>query len=295
MASEPTARKATMAPAEKPRVSVVIPVRNGEHLLPGCLDALAEQDSPPPFEVVVVDNGSTDATARVAQRHPIGARVVTETERGPYAARNTGIAHSTGEIVALTDCDCLPEPRWLPAGVAAIDAGADLVGGRIAQRHNPDPSVWERYDRATYLRQDRFVAEQGFAATANLFVRKTVFDDIGVFVPELVASGDLELGQRARAAGYSLVYAEEASVLHHPRATLRDTWELHRKLGSGFAELARAGLRPSPLRDEALRVPLGVVIDEVSADGGYVQRRQLLPVHVLAMSARWVGRLTGRG
>jgi glycosyltransferase involved in cell wall biosynthesis len=273
----------------------VIPVRNGEDLLPGCLDAIAAQDAPPPFEVLVIDNGSTDSTAQVAQRHPVGARVVHEAERGPYAARNTGIAQASGEIVALTDCDCVPEPQWLAAGVAAIDGGADLVGGRIAQRHNPNPSVWERYDRATYLRQDRFVAEQGFAATANLFVRKAVFDAIGVFVPELVASGDLELGQRARAAGYSLVYSEEASVLHHPRATMRDTWELHRKLGSGFAELAHAGLRPSPLRDEALRVPLGVVVDEVSADGPYVQRRQLLPVHVVAMSARWVGRLTRRG
>jgi glycosyltransferase involved in cell wall biosynthesis len=281
--------------ADAPRVSVVIPVRNGEALLPGCLDALAAQEAAPSFEVLVIDNGSSDATADVARRHPIDAQVIHEAERGPYAARNTGITKASGEIVALTDCDCIPEPGWLAGGVAAIDAGADLAGGRIAQRHNPNPSVWERYDRATYLRQERFVEEQGFAATANLFVRKAVFDDIGGFKPELVASGDLELGQRARAAGFSLVYADDASVLHHPRATLRDTWELHRKLGSGFAELARAGMRPSPLRDEALRVPLGVVIDEVTADGGYVQRRQLLPVHVVAMTARWVGRLTGHG
>jgi glycosyltransferase involved in cell wall biosynthesis len=281
--------------AEAVRVSVVIPVRNGEDVLPECLDALAAQRAAPRYEVLVIDNGSTDRTADVASRHPVGARVIHEAERGPYAARNTGIASASGAIVALTDCDCVPEPGWLAAGVAAIDAGADLVGGRIAQRHNPSPSVWERYDRATYLRQERFVTEQGFAATANLFVRKAVFDEIGEFVPELVASGDLELGQRARAAGFSLVYDEDACVLHHPRATLHDTWELHRKLGSGFAELARAGLRPSPLRDEALRVPLAVVIDEVTADGPYVQRRQLLPVHLVAMTARWVGRITGRG
>ena len=284
-----------MAEGEEPRVSVVIPVRNGEDLLPECLDAIAAQASPPPFEVLVIDNGSSDGSTEVASRHPVSARVIHEAERGPYAARNTGIATATGAIVALTDCDCVPESGWLAAGVAAIDAGADMVGGRIAQRHNPSPSVWERYDRATYLRQERFVAEQGFAATANLFVRKAVFDAIGVFVPELVASGDLELGQRARAAGFSLVYSEDACVLHHPRATMHDTWELHRKLGSGFAELARAGLRPSPLRDEALRVPLAVVVDEVTADGPYVQRRQLLPVHLVAMTARWVGRLTGKG
>ena len=279
----------------RPTVTVCTVAYQSGAFLQDCLDALAKQESAPPFEVLVVDNGSSDRTATIAEDHPIGARVIAEPVRGPYAARNTGIANATGAVVALTDCDCLPEPGWIAGGVAAIEAGADLVGGRIVQRHNPNPSVWERYDRATYLRQDRFITEQGFAATANLFVRAAVFEAIGGFVPELVASGDLELGQRARAAGFSLVYAEDAPVLHHPRATLRDTWELHRKLGSGFAELARAGMRPSPLRDEALRVPLAVVVDEVSADGPYVSRRQLLPVHVLAMTARWVGRLTGKG
>jgi glycosyltransferase involved in cell wall biosynthesis len=284
-----------MSRDEAPRVSVVIPVLNGEHLLAGCLDALAGQHGAPQFEVVVVDNGSTDATADIAQTHPIRAHVLHESARGPYAARNTGIAKAAGEVLAFTDCDCEPEPGWLAAGLAAIDAGADLVGGRIVQRHNANPSVWERYDRATYLRQDRFVTEMGFAATANLFVRADVLRTIGGFVPELVASGDFELGQRARTAGFSLVYAADARVLHHPRSTLRDTWELHRKLGSGFAELARFGIWPSILRDRSLRGGFAAALRDVTADGPYVRQRKLRPVHMLAMTARCVGRVTGRG
>jgi glycosyltransferase involved in cell wall biosynthesis len=277
-------------------ISVVVPVLDELQRLPGLLDALASQRGAPPCQVVVVDNGSRDGTARIAAAHPIAPLVLHERERGPYAARNTGIAAATGEVIAFTDADCEPDPGWLAAGLAAIRGGADLAGGAIVQTSTrPRSSVWERYDRATYLRQDQYVAEQRFAATANLFVRAAVLDAIGPFRPELVASGDLELGWRATEAGYVLAYEPAAVVRHHPRATLRDTWKLHRKLGSGFAELARVGLRPKPWHDPALRQPLRDVAWLVSRDGGYVGRRALAPVHGVALAARWTGRLTGRG
>jgi glycosyltransferase involved in cell wall biosynthesis len=278
-----------------PVVTVIIPVLNGEKVLGGCLDALADQEQAPTFEVVVVDNGSTDGTADLVRSHRVRARVLDEPTRGPYAARNRGIEAAAGEILAFTDADCIPDERWLAAGVAAVRAGGDVVGGAIVQRSSAHPTVWERYDRATYLRQDRFVREQGFAATANLLVRHAVVRDIGGFRPELVASGDLEFGRRATAAGYRLEYADDARILHHPRATLRDVWELHRKLGSGFAELARAGLRGSAWRDPALRIRLRDITHMVAEDGPYVQRRRLAPVHAVALGGRWVGRLTGRG
>ena len=280
---------------DAPRISVVIPVRDGAAVLGACLDALAAQVGAPPFEVVVVDNGSSDATATVAAEHPVGPRVLHEAARGPYAARNTGIGAARGDAVALTDADCLPEPGWLAAAWQALEDGADLVGGRIVQLVGPDPTVWERYDAGTYLDQERFVTEQGFAATANLVVRRSVFDAIGGFRPELVASGDLELGRRATAAGYALVYCADAAVGHRPRTTLRETWALHRKLGSGFHELAQARLRERPWRDRALRVPFEVTVAAVNRTGAPIRRRRLLPVHVLAMAARWTGRVTGRG
>jgi glycosyltransferase involved in cell wall biosynthesis len=276
-------------------ISVIIPVLDEQQRLPRALDALAAQVDAPAFEVLIVDNGSTDGTVAAAEAHPLRPRVLHEAVRGPYAARNTGIAAARGDVVALTDADCEADPGWLAGGLRAIEAGADLVGGAIVQVHSEGPSVWERYDRATYLRQDRFVEDQGFAATANLFARTQVFDAVGGFRPELVASGDLELCQRATAAGFTLVYAADAVVHHQPRRTLGATWALHRKLGSGFAELARAGLRGSPWHDEALRIPLKDVAYLVSLDGEYVPRRRLLPVHVVAMGGRWVGRLTGRG
>jgi GT2 family glycosyltransferase len=279
----------------EPHISVVIPVLNGAAVLPGCLDALAGQRDAPPFEVIVVDNGSRDATPRVAADHGVGARVLTEDARGPYAARNTGIAAARGDVVAFTDADCVPDPRWLGVGAAAIDGGADLVGGAIVQRLSPRPTVWERYDAAMYLAQDQYVLEQGFAATANLFVRVAVFARVGAFQPELVASGDQELCHRATAAGFRLVYEPSARIEHHPRRTLGETWSLHRKLGSGFAELARHGERGSAWRDPALRIPVHWVASRTDAHGAPLRARRIAHVHVVAMVARWVGRLTGRG
>jgi glycosyltransferase involved in cell wall biosynthesis len=278
-----------------PHVSVIMPVLNEARRITASLDALAGQDDAPTFEVIVVDNGSRDTTAELVRAHPIGARIETERARGPYAARNTGIAVARGEILAFTDADCLPEPRWLAEGLAAIESGADLVGGCIVQMASANPSVWERYDRATYLDQDLYIRVEGFAATANLVVRAGVFRDLGAFVPKLTASGDVELGQRATRAGYVLAYAPEARVLHYPRATLRSTWALHRKLGMGFSELARYGIRPKPWLDGAMLLRIGTVVDRVAAQGPPLRRRRLGPVHAVVLAARWTGRLTRRG
>lgn len=285
-----------MAASTGVEVTVVIPVKDGAAGLRATLDALATQRGAPPFEVIVVDNGSSDSSAATAEAHPIVTQVLSEHRRGPYAARNTGIAAARSRTIALTDADCLPWPTWLASGVAAIDRGADLVGGHIRQRStNEHPSRWERYDRAMYLRQAHFVAVDHFAATANLFVKADVIAAIGAFRPELVASGDVEFGQRAVAQGYTLVYDADAVVDHTPRSTMADTWRLHRKLGSGFAELAKAGLREAVWTDPSLHISLRDAVDVVAADGPRVRFRHLWYVHGTVMAARWTGRLTGRG
>lgn len=279
-------------------VSVVVPVRDGAALLPGCLDALAAAVAAAragglEVEVIVVDNDSRDATSRVAAAHPLAPLLVRESRRGSYAARNAGVAAAAGTLLAFTDADCRPEPGWLSAGTAALDVGADLAGGAVLPLASPRPSVWERYDRATYLRQADYVTGQGFAATANLFVRAAVFAAVGGFDPALRSSGDLEWCGRAVAAGHRLVAAPAAAVRHRPRTTAADTWRLHRRLGAGWRALHRRGLRPPAWRDPALQVPLGVVVDAVAADGPPLRRRRLAPAHALVLTARWAGWLTG--
>ena len=275
-------------------MSVIIPARDAGRWLGACLDAVAAQTAAPAHEVIVVDDASVDTTGQLARSHPAVTRVVAGSGRGSYAARNAAVAVAAGELLAFTDADCVPDPGWLAAGADAIKRGADLAGGEVVSTAAGQLNAWERYDRAVYLRQDELVREERFAATANLFVRRAVVDDLGGFDGSLRSGGDYEFGRRATSAGYRLVYAPEASVVHRPRASLQETWHLHRRLGAGWAALARKGARPVIREDGALRISLGSVIDRAAASGDVIRRRQIAHVHAVAMAARWTGRLTGR-
>ncbi|XLE20028.1 glycosyltransferase family 2 protein [Deinococcus radiomollis] len=106
--------------------SVVVPARNEAAMLPGLLRALKAQTRPP-CEIIVVDNASTDDTARVAAEY--GARVLHCARRGVAHARQLGLDHATGDWIASTDADSLPEPGWLSALETAIRPGTVALYG----------------------------------------------------------------------------------------------------------------------------------------------------------------------
>jgi glycosyltransferase involved in cell wall biosynthesis len=189
--------------------TVVIPARNAEATLPAALAALARQEGGVAWEVVVVDDGSTDETAALARA--AGARVVTSSAKGPSAARNLGAAHARGSALAFTDADCAPTPGWLAAGLAALRS-ADLVQGRVT----PPPGVRV----GPYDRHITVLSEYGLYETANLFVRRELFERLGGFESILVPSAGKELGEdvwlgwRARRAGARTAFADDALVHH---------------------------------------------------------------------------------
>lgn len=279
-----------------PVVSVIVPVLDAAGTLAQCLDALARQSGAPAFEVLVVDNGSHDASVALATRHPLHPLVLHELRPGAYAARNTGLRYARGTVLAFTDADCRPAPGWLAAGVAALSAGdADIVGGRIQPVTAQPPTVWARYDAARYLRQNTLISDAAMAATANLFTRASTFGQVGPFDATLRSGGDLEWCRRAQVHGLRLRYAPEAVVDHRCRTTMLATWRLHRRLGAGWAALAARGLRPGPAwRDPGIWLPLGTVVDAAAAQGPPLRRRHLAGPHALVTLARLTGRLTGR-
>ena len=116
---------------DTPRVSVVVPVRDRRDLLRDLLAALDVQTLRD-FELIVVDDGSVDGSAELAESTTVAGqpvRVLRQEGLGAVAARQRGAAGSRGEVLAFTDSDCAPDPVWLAEGVAALDAGADLVVG----------------------------------------------------------------------------------------------------------------------------------------------------------------------
>lgn len=194
-------------------VSVIVPARDAAATLGALLDALAAQDPLPgglAVEVVIADDGSTDTTAAIARAHPVVDRLVQAGGVGPGGARNAAITVAGGAVLAFTDADCVPEPGWLRAATAALDAGADVVQGAVVPAGPVGP--FDRTVRAGGL--------TGLFETANLVVRADHVARIGGFEPWLSPRRSKELGEdvwlgwRLQRAGASVVFAAEARVAH---------------------------------------------------------------------------------
>lgn len=219
---------------EPPLISVIIPVFNDAARLRLCLAALRDQIGAPPFEVMVVDNGSTDDIDAVALDFP-GVRWLKEAIPGSYNARNRAIGVAQGQILAFTDSDCIPDTRWLAEATAALehDQGAGFVGGRVDMITTGRLSPAELFDLAVGFPQRRFVEQVHFAMTANMVTRRATMDAVGPFDGSLKSGGDREWGTRAWKAGYPGIYVDGARVSHPTRSTPEEVLKRIRRVAGG--------------------------------------------------------------
>ncbi len=227
-----------------PRLSVIIPVRNSAPGLRICLAALQAQSWPAEdFEVIAVDNGSTDDLEAVRRLFP-RVRWLAESAPGSYAARNCGLRAAVGEIIAFTDADCLPDPDWLRQGAAALADGKTTVAGGEVPWLDPvgrDLNAYEILETIMFglatIRQ--LIGERGFAITANLFTFRAVFERVGEFDAGLRSAGDREWCLRAVAKGEVLAYAGTAIVRHPRRSTRGEFFRKQLRLVGGRMALLR--------------------------------------------------------
>ena len=166
-------------------ISVIVPVYNTAAYLERVIEALKAQDFPRNgYELIFVDNGSSDGSAAILRRHP-EIRAFQEPERGSYAARNRGIKHARGEVLAFSDSDCYPAPHWLGAIDAAFrDCEAQvLLGPRVppvATRAMRLVSEYENKKVELVCASNDPLAY--FGHTNNMAVRKMAMDRFGPFL-----------------------------------------------------------------------------------------------------------------
>lgn len=183
-------------------VSVVIPAYNEEDLLPACIDSLQCQTYPGEIEIIVVDNGSTDATAAVARAR--GVRVVEEPRRGYSRALATGFAAARGDIIASTDADTVVPRFWISRLLREYEQRPDVVavGGEIVFC-NPTPRarLFTQGLLPLLNRLDRTGPTDPHLWGANLSVRRRAFEAAGGWNLDFNLQVDTELSERLRGFG----------------------------------------------------------------------------------------------
>jgi GT2 family glycosyltransferase len=221
-------------PAQTPRVSVVVCTYNGGRTLRQCLLSLQGLDYPD-YEVIVVDDGSTDDTRAILADFP-EVRAIHQPNRGLSVARNVGLQAATGQVVAYTDSDCFADPDWLTHLVDQLQrSGAAAVGGP----NLTPPDGWAAACVAASPGQPTHVLESDQVAEhipgCNMAFRRKALLQVNGFDPVYRKAGDdVDICWRLQQAGKWITFAPGAFVWHHRRQGPRSY--LRQQAGYGEAE-----------------------------------------------------------
>lgn len=226
-----------------PVLSIVVPTFNRAALLPRVFAALLDQDFGGDYEILVVDDGSGDATPQVleewARRNPLRLRTFAQKNSGPARARNHGAEQARGQILVFIDDDCIAERSWLRELKQCIDAtDAAAVAGTVV---NDDEGWVGRYvNRESVI--DHVLSTDGSVLeviTGNVAVRTEAFRRLGGFDETIRVAGgeDTEFSVRLRDSGLRIARAKQARVYHDSRVGLKEYLRMIYRHGRGRRRL----------------------------------------------------------
>lgn len=224
--------------ARYPKVSVVVCSYNGARTLEACLTSLLQMDYPD-YEVILVDDGSTDETPEIAEAFPKVIRI-RQKNMGLSAARNVGLKCARGEVIAYTDSDCMADKDWLYYLVGTLTSGDFVaVGGPNV---SPPAQSWVQACVAASPGQPSHVllgdAEAEHIPGCNMAFYKWSLETIGGFDPEYRTAGDdVDVCWRLMDHGYRIGFSPSAVVWHHRRFTIRAYFKQQEGYGEAEALL----------------------------------------------------------
>lgn len=220
-------------------VTVIVPAFNNQRALDACIQAIYLQSFPLSLiDLIVVDNGSTPAL-QLPKITSLKARLLKCEKPGSYAARNTGARQATGDILAFTDADCIPDATWIESGINALQqAGMGaIIGGEVKFIDLPTPTAVSLYQAIVGFQQRENIERRSFSATANLFCSRDTFERIGDFNETLLSGGDREWCWRAKRLGMPIIFNQEAIVRTYPRTSLLGAVRQARRVAAGRRHL----------------------------------------------------------
>ncbi|MAG66517.1 MAG: dolichyl-phosphate mannose synthase [Pseudomonadales bacterium] len=223
------------------KASVIVPTWNDESRVLLCIDALKEQSIPQEiYEIIVVDNGSSDNTFEILSKIE-GITLLREEKVGSYAARNKGLTIAKGEYVAFTDSDCIPERTWLEELLKSANGFKDLgvIAGEVKffrDEYSNAEAAALNYESFFSMNQKEY-ANAGVCITANWLSKRDKLLELGMFNDSMKSGGDHNMAKRLTLAGYKIKYCPEA-IVNHPSRNLKEillkrrrviggTWDSH--------------------------------------------------------------------
>ncbi len=220
-----------------------MPVFNDPSGVRATVESIRPQLEEGEAHLTIVDNDSTDRTPTVIESYTddeLISSVLEDAVQSSYAARNSGIRQSAGEIIAFVDADMTVPDDWLATARQAFEeTNAAYMGCNVELTHPEDRSLAARYDHHTGFPVKQYLEHQQFAPTCCLFVRREVFEDVGLFDHRLESGGDKEFGNRVHDAGYDLRFADDATMYHPTRNSLSAHVKKDRRVGRGLCQLQR--------------------------------------------------------
>ncbi len=211
-------------------VSIIVPIKNRGSLLPNLIKNLSNLNYPN-YEIIIVDDCSTDNTKNLLRKYPIKS-IVLEKSVGSAEARNIGINEAKNDIIALTDSDCFVSRNWLKDLVPFLNR-YDIVGGRVEFCDRAERKLNPSIKIETVLKKESTV---NFLNSSNMLFKKELVTHTGGFLNYRIE--DLEFSWRAIKKGFRLIYVPKGLVIHHGKRTTLQNIKKYIQYGKSYSKIA---------------------------------------------------------
>ncbi len=215
------------------RVSIIIPLFNGENTIEECMSSLRSLQYPHPYEIIIIDNNSSDRSVEKIKPYVNGhtVRLYSERKQGSYAARNKGIRLARGAFIAFTDADCIVQKDWLTNITKRLEEHTvGGVGGKIVP-YRPETDL-ERFGDKYIFNEEK--KPFPYLGTGNCVFRKDVLWELHLFDERFLSGGDVDLSLRIQKQGYRLLYQPDAVICHKHRTSLKAFFCQYYTYGKGW-------------------------------------------------------------